>query len=256
MLLSPAEYDGIVLDLDGVVTDTAALHEAAWRRLFDAVLRHRPPSEGEDHRPFSGEDYLTYVDGKPRYDGARDFFRSRGIDLPWGEGNDPPSRETICGFANRKDAFFVGLLAVRGPHIFDNTVRLVTELQRRGLGAAVVSASRHCRMVLAAAGLSALFPVRVDGVDAERLGLPGKPDPATFLEAARRLNVQPDRTIVVEDAVAGVAAGARGGFGLVIGVDRFGSGERLRQHGADVVVSDLGQVELAKVDLPEASGQR
>ncbi|MGH3117415.1 MAG: HAD family hydrolase [Nocardioidaceae bacterium] len=256
MLLFPAKYDAIVLDLDGVITDTAALHEAAWRRMFDAVLRHRPFTAEEDHRPFSGEDYLTYVDGKPRYDGAQDFLLSRGIELPRGASTDPPYRETVCGLANRKDGYFVGLLAVRGPHVFDSTVRLVAELERRGLKAAVISASRHCRMVLAAAGLSALFPVRVDGVDAERLGLPGKPDPAVFLEAARRLDVQPARTIVVEDAEAGVAAGARGSFGLVIGVDRFGSGERLRTRGADVVVSDLGQIELAEVDLPEASGQR
>lgn len=245
MRLDPTDYDAIILDLDGVVTDTAAAHESAWRRLFDGFLRHRFAADRERRRPFSHEDYLTYVDGKPRYDGAHDFLAARGIELPWGSPADPPDRETICGLANRKDGYFVELLAARGLRVYDGTVRLVTELQHRGLKVAVVSASRHCRMVLAAAGLSALFPVRVDGLDAAQLGLPGKPDPAIFLEATRRLGVEPGRSILVEDAQAGVAAGARGGFGRVIGIDRAGDPERLRTHGADVVLSDLEEVEVA-----------
>ncbi|HYJ68823.1 MAG TPA: HAD-IA family hydrolase [Nocardioidaceae bacterium] len=254
--LRSGDYDAIVLDLDGVITDTAATHEAAWRRLFDSVLAQRPPREGEDHRPFTRADYLAYVDGKARYDGAHDFLVSRGVEIPWGAATDPPQRETVCGLANRKDGYFVRLLATRGPHVFDSTVRLVTDLRRLGLGVAVVSASRHCRTVLAAAGLSALFPVRVDGVDADRLGLPGKPDPAIFLEAARRLNADPRRMILVEDAEAGVTAGARGGFGVVIGVDRFGAGDRLRACGADVVVSDLGEVQLVITEHPTVSDRR
>ncbi len=253
MRIDPTEYDGIVVDLDGVVTDTAAVHQAAWRRLFDAILRHRSRLAGTEYQPFTNADYFTYVDGKSRYDGARDFLASRGIDLPLGMATDPPERGTVCGMANRKDVYFGELLASRGVHVFESTVRLVTELRSRGLESAVVSASRNCRIVLAAAGLSGLFPVRVDGVDAERLGLPGKPDPALFLEAARRLGTVPGRTILVEDAEAGLAAGAGGGFGLVIGIDRFGAGQRLLDHGADAVVADLRQVDLDPADVPEAS---
>jgi alpha,alpha-trehalase len=251
MRLDAAGYDAIILDLDGVVTDTASVHELAWRRLFDSVLRHRMKRADGAGRPFSHDDYLTYVDGKPRHDGARDFLASRGLTFRRGAPTDPPERETICGFAKRKDSYFVELLAVRGLRVFSGAVRLVSDLRRCGVQAAVVSSSRHCRMVLAAAGLSALFPVRVDGIDADRLGLQVQPDPAVFWEATRRLGVAPERAIVVEDAAAGVAAAVRGGFGLVIGVDREGNGERLRASGAHFVVETLDEIEVA--DAREAS---
>ncbi|HYJ68483.1 MAG TPA: HAD-IA family hydrolase [Nocardioidaceae bacterium] len=245
MRLDTARYDAIILDLDGVVTDTVSVHELAWRRLFDGVLRHRVKRADGAGRPFSHEDYLTYVDGKPRHDGARDFLASRGLKFRRGVPTDPPERETICGLAKRKDGYFVELLAARGLRVFSGAVRLVSELRRSGVQAAVVSNSRHCRMVLAAAGLSALFPVRVDGIDADRLGLPGRPDPAVFWEATRRLGIAPERAIVVEDAETGVAAASRGGFGLVIGIDREGGGEQLRTCGADVVVTSLDEIEIA-----------
>ena len=242
--LAVADYDAIVLDLDGVVTDTAAVHEAAWRRLFEGFFQHRRSPDGESLRPFSHEDYVAHVDGKSRAEAATAFLASRGIKLPRGIANDPPHRETICGLANRKDAYFVELVAARGLRVFQGTVWLVAQLQRRGIQAAVVSTSRHCRMVLAAAGLSALFPVRVDGVDGERLGLAGKPEPGVMLEAARRLGAPPCRTIIVEDAEVGVMAGREGGFGLVIGVDRSGEdGDLLRTHGAELVVSDLRELQ-------------
>ena len=252
MRLDPDSYDAIILDLDGVVTDTAAVHETAWRRLFDAVLRARSLRDNLPYEPFTVEDYLTYVDGKSRYDGARDFLASRGISLPWGSPHDSASHESVCGLANRKDAIFVELIASGGIRVFESTTRLVVALRRHGVEAAVVSASRNCRMILAASGLSGLFKVRVDGVDAERLDLPGKPDPAIFLEAAHRLDVSPERTILVEDAEAGVVAGRRGGFGLVIGIDRTGAMQRLRGLGADIVVADLAEVEIATPDASKA----
>ena len=251
--LTASDFDGIILDLDGVVTDTAAVHEAAWRRLFGGFFQYRRGRGGEALRPFSHEDYLAYVDGRSRYEAAQAFLASRKIKVPLGIANDPTHRETICGLANRKDAYFVELVAARGLRVYEGTVRLVAHLQRRGLQAAVVSGSRHCRMVLAAAGLSALFPVRVDGVDAERLGLAGKPEPAMILEAADRLGVRPDRAILVEDAEPGMLAGRRGGFGLVIGVDRAG-GDLLRTHGSDVVVADLREVELDGQVMPSPTG--
>jgi alpha,alpha-trehalase len=244
MRLDIARYDAIILDLDGVVTDTASVHELAWRRLFDGVLRHRVKRADGAGRPFSHDDYLTYVDGKPRQDGARDFFASRGLKFRRGVPTDPPERETIWGFARRKDGYFVELLAARGLRVFSGAVRLVSDLRRDGVQAAVVSSSRHCRMVLAAAGLSALFPVRVDGIDADRLDLPVEPDPAVFWEAARRLGVPPERAIVVENGSPRVAAAVRGGFGLVIGIDREGNAEQLRSSGADIVVNNLDEIEI------------
>lgn len=252
MRLDPNNFNAIILDLDGVVTDTAAIHEAAWRRLFDAVLRARSLRDNVTYQPFTEEDYLTYVDGKSRYDGARDFLASRAISLPFGTAHDPAQRETVCGLANRKDAIFAELIASGGIRVFESTTRLVVALRQHGVEPAIVTASRNGRTILAAAGLSGLFPVRVDGVDAERLDLPGKPDPAMFLEATRRLDVSPQRAILVEDSEAGVVAGRRGGFGLVIGIARTGSSERLRSLGADVVVADLAEVEIAIPDARKA----
>lgn len=244
LVLDPAELDAVLFDLDGVVTDTASVHAAAWTRLFDDHLSHRRPRPGEDLRPFTPEDYLRFVDGVSRADGVRRFLASRGIELPDGEPGDGPDAETVNGLGNRKDRLFAERLAEDGVDAFDSTVELVRALRAAGIGVAVFSASRNCRAVLEAAGLGDLFPVRVDGVVAAELGLPGKPDPAVLLEAARRLGVTPGRTAVVEDAEAGVEAGRRGGFALVIGVDRGGDPKRLAASGADVVVADLAEVEV------------
>lgn len=237
-------FDAVVFDMDGVVTDSASIHEAAWKELFDAFLRDRTARPGQDLSPFTRDDYERFVDGKPRSDGVTDFLAARGISLPRGERSDPPGAATVRGLGNRKDALFLDRVGRTGVPAFESTVALVRALRAAGIGTAVFSASRHCAEVLDAAGLANLFAVRVDGLVAEELGLRGKPDPAMLVEAARRLRAQPERTVVVEDAEAGVAAGRRGGFGLVIGVDRVGHGERLRSGGADAIVTDLAEVRL------------
>jgi beta-phosphoglucomutase family hydrolase len=238
-------FDAVIFDLDGVITDTASVHRAAWKRTFDAWLANRPPGAGEDHRPFSQDDYYRYVDGKPRYDGVRSFLDSRGISLPQGESSDPPQAETVCGLGNRKDELFLAFLRERGVAPFPSSIELLRRLRSGGSRTAIISASRNCLQVLEAARVTDLFDAKVDGVDAEALGLAGKPDPAIFLEAASRLRVEPTRAAVVEDALAGVEAGHRGRFGLVIGIDRGGHGEELRERGADVVVGDLGDLRVS-----------
>lgn len=246
VVIDPGRHDAVLFDLDGVITDTAAVHAAAWKQLFDEYLARRPSQPGEDHRPFTGDDYRRFVDGKPRYDGVASFLESRGISLPRGTPDDSDDTETVCGLGNRKDRLFSGRLDKEGVEAFGSTVELVHRLQAAGVGTAVFSASRNCRRVLDAAELGDLFPVRVDGEVAAALGLPGKPDPAVLLEAARRLGADPGRTVVVEDAEAGVEAGRRGGFALVVGVDRVGHAARLREKGADVVVTDLSEVDVAE----------
>lgn len=240
-------HQGVIFDLDGVLTDTARVHAAAWKQLFDEYLAQRPERRGEDHRPFTPEDYLSHVDGRPRGDGVESFLSSRGIHLPLGSPTDPPGSETVWGLGNRKNEQFLERLEHDGVHVFDDALALVERLHDRQVPIAVISASRNCERVLRAAGLHRYFAVRVDGVVAEELGLPGKPDPAVFLEAARRLGVAAELTVVIEDARAGVEAGRRGGFGLVVGVDRTGSGG-LAAAGADAVVSDLREIEVVALD--------
>ncbi|HEX6207039.1 MAG TPA: trehalose-phosphatase [Actinomycetota bacterium] len=255
--ISAAAIDAVIFDLDGVVTDTASVHSAAWKRLFDAYLQERAERTGDDWEPFEPDDYRRYVDGKPRYDGVRSFLAARGITLPEGETSDPPDRETVRGLGNRKDREFLDHIREHGVDAFPGTVRLIDDLHGLGVRTAIISASRNCQEVLRAAGLEDRFEERVDGLVAAGVGLPGKPDPAVFLEAARRLGVPPFRAASVEDALAGVEAGRRGGFALVIGVDRTGHAQELREHGADVVVSDLGEMSTtaeppAIGDLPDA----
>jgi trehalose 6-phosphate phosphatase len=242
--LSLDRLEAVVFDTDGVLTDTASVHAAAWKRLFDEYLQLRATRDGEPFRPFTEADYLRSVDGRPRYDGVAGFLASRGIELPWGDPDDPPDRETVCGLGNAKDRYFVAHLREHGAEPFPTSVAFVRGLRERGLRTAVVSASRNMVAVLESAGLRELFDAEVDGVEAARLGLPGKPDPALFLEAARRLGVTPDRAAVVEDALAGVEAGRRGRFAVVVGVDRGGQAAALAERGADVVVADLGELAL------------
>lgn len=252
LVIDLRERDAFLFDLDGVVTRTAALHAAAWKRLFDEVLARR---DGPGFVPFDLDaDYRRYVDGKPRFAGIRSFLDARGIALPPGTPADDAERDTIHGLGQRKNRFFTALLAERGVDVYDAAVRLLHALRARGVRTAVVSSSRNCAAVLRAARLTGLFDVRVDGRDLARdAGLRGKPAPDTFLEAARRLGVPPARCVVLEDAVAGVEAGRRGGFGLVIGVGD--DADALRAAGADVVVADLGALRLGG-DAVAADGAR
>ena len=237
--LTRMSFDAVVMDLDGVVTDTASLHEMAWKRLFDGFLATCPPRVGEDHRPFENDDYRRFVDGRARSDGAVGFLASRGIEL---------SAEEVHDLAVQKDNDFQELLRQVGPRLLPGSVALLNALRRAGFRTAIVSASRNCSAVLDQAGITDLFDARVDGVIAAELGLPGKPDPAVYLEAAARLRTSPERAVVVEDALAGVEAGRRGGFGLVVGVDRAGPGQELLARGAHVIVRDLAGIELDPVD--------
>jgi beta-phosphoglucomutase family hydrolase len=242
--LSLDRLEAVVFDTDGVLTDTASVHAAAWRRLFEAYLMRRASQRHEPFRAFTEADYLRHVDGRSRYDGVAGFLASRGITLPWGDPSDSPDRETVCGLGNAKDRFFGAHLRDHGAQVFPTSVAFVRRLRADGLRTAAVSASRNMVAVLEAAGLRELFDIEIDGVEADRLGLAGKPDPALFLEAARRLGVAPARAAVVEDALAGVEAGRRGRFGLVVGVDRGGQAAALAERGADVVVADLAELAL------------
>jgi alpha,alpha-trehalase len=242
--VSPQEFDAVIFDMDGVVTRTATLHAAAWKQLFDSFLRARAGPRGA-FVPFGiEEDYRTYVDGKPRYDGVASFLASRRISLPYGSPSDPSGAQTVCGLGNRKDAIFRQELTKRGAEVFESTVLLIRHLKSAGIKTGIFSASRNAEAVLSAAKILGIFDARVDGVDADRLKLPGKPDPATLLELARRLGVTPARTVVVEDAIAGVEAGRAGHFGMVIGVNRSKEPGTLAGNGADVEVADLSQVGL------------
>ncbi|MFI9629515.1 HAD family hydrolase [Streptomyces sp. NPDC052042] len=242
----------VVLDTDGVITDSAHSHAAAWKKAFDAVL-----SGIEGQPPFDVvDDYLRHVDGRSRRDGAAAFLASRGLDLPEGGPDDPPGTGTVWAVAARKDELFTRALRTERVEVWPGTVRLLDALCDRGTPCAAVSASRHATELLSRAGLLDRFAAVVDGNEASRLRLPGKPDPALFVEAARRLRAPVRDTAVVEDALAGVEAGRRGGFGLVIGVDRTGgpdSAAALRRHGADLVVSDPGDLLTAGAD---AGGDR
>ena len=233
-----------MFDTDGVLTDTARVPAAAWKRLLDGYLEQRAVRRGEPLWCFSEADYRCRVDGRPRADGVAGFLASRGIQLPWGDPADPPGRETVWGLGNAKDRCFVAYLRDHGATAFPSSVAFVRRLRERGLGTAVVSASRNMVAVLASAGLRELFDVAVDGVEAGRLGLAGKPDPGLFVEAARRLGVVPGRAAVVEDALAGVEAGRRGRFAVVVGLYRGGQAAALAERGADVVVDDLGDLVL------------
>lgn len=243
MLGLPSEIQACLFDLDGVLTQTAKVHAAAWKEMFDAFLRARAAQTGEPFVPFDAvEDYDEYVDGKPRYDGVRSFLQSRGIALPEGDPTDPPSAETVAGLGNRKNELVLALIHRDGVEAYDGSVRYVHAVREAGVHRAVVSSSANCREVLAAAGIEDLFEVRIDGLVAEREHLRGKPAPDTFLAAARAFGVQPSQAAVFEDALAGVAAGRAGRFGFVVGVDRAGQADSLRAHGADLVVSDLAEL--------------
>lgn len=239
----PTGVTACLFDLDGVLTQTAKVHSAAWKQMFDDYLRKRARRTDEAFLPFDpiGE-YDQYVDGKPRYDGVRAFLASRGVELPEGDPSDTPDTETIDGLGNRKNEIVLRLIREQGVQPYEGSVRYVKAVQAAGLRRAVVSSSTNCRDVLAAAGIQDLFEAIVDGVVAEREHLQGKPAPDTFLAGARTLGVEPAEAVVFEDALAGVEAGRAGRFGFVVGVDRVGQAEALRAHGADLVVDDLAEL--------------
>ena len=250
--LSPRDYDAVLFDLDGVLTKTASVHAAAWKRLFDGFLEQRAAATGEPFVSFDIDgDYRRYVDGKPRYDGVASFLKSRGIELPFGALEDTPGAQTVRGLGKLKDQYFTEQLRQQGVEVYEAAIALVRSLRAQEIKTAVVSSSNNCAAVLDAAGIAQLFDTRVDGIDIVRDGLQGKPAPDAFLEAARRLNAEPARAVVVEDAIAGVEAGSGGRFGCVIGVDHGGHSPALREAGADVVVTSLAQVKIA-VEPPSA----
>jgi beta-phosphoglucomutase family hydrolase len=237
------QYDAVLFDLDGVITNTATLRAICWKKMFDEYLRERAEQKEEAFRPFDlATDYRLYVDGEPRFDGVRDFLRSRDIQLPEGSPDDPADVETVHGLGNRKNDLVNRAIAEVGVEPYAGTVQFIHQVRRDGFKIAVVTASQNCDAVLRAAKLDDLFEVRVDGnvIQAQRLA--GKPAPDTFLIAAKLLGVEPIRTVVIEDAISGVEAGSNGKFGLVIGVARKGNTEELKRHGAHLVVEDLGEL--------------
>jgi beta-phosphoglucomutase family hydrolase len=232
-----------LFDLDGVLTKTAVVHNAAWKEMFDAYLQERSRRTGEPFVPFDpGRDYDEYVDGKPRADGTRSFLASRGIELPEGSDDDPPSAETVHGLGTRKNEIVLRRIREDGVEAYESSVRYVRAARDAGLRRAVVSSSANCRDVLIAAGIEDLFEARIDGVVAGREHLRGKPAPDTFLAAARALGLGPQAAAVFEDALAGVEAGRAGRFRFVVGVDRTGQADALKKHGADIVVADLAEL--------------
>jgi beta-phosphoglucomutase family hydrolase len=236
-------YDAVLLDLDGVITDTASIHAACWKQMFDEYLQNRAAQRGEKFRPFDvAADYRLYVDGKPRFDGVRDFLASRDIRLPEGSLDNPPQAETVCGLGNRKNDLVNKIIEEVGVEPYAGSVKLLHQLRDEGFKIAVVTSSQNCTAVLKSANLDDLFEVRVDGNTIHAQHLAGKPAPDTFLIAAKLLGVEPRRAIVIEDAISGVEAGSAGNFGLVIGVARKGNAEELQGHGAHLVVNDLGEL--------------
>ncbi len=236
------QFDAVLFDMDGVITDTASTHAEAWKRLFDAYLEERAKRDGTPHEPFDAHtEYRDYVDGKPRFDGVQSFLESRGIELPWGDPEDGPDQETVCGLGNRKDGYFNAWLRENKVRVFPGTLEFIKALRAAGVRVAVFTASRNADAVLENAGVAELFDAKVDGRKTALLNLPGKPDPATLQLAASEVGVAPDRSVIVEDAIAGVQAGSRGSFAFVIGVDRANYAEALRENGADLVVNDLSE---------------
>jgi beta-phosphoglucomutase family hydrolase len=243
MLGLPSTVRACLFDLDGVLTDTASVHDAAWAEMFDAYLRERSLRDRSTFVPFDlDRDYTTYVDGRPRVDGVRAFLQSRGVSLPAGGADDPPSAETLHGLGNRKNEILLRRIARDGVRAYPGSVRYLRAVRAAGIPAALVSSSANAGPVAEAAGLADLLTARVDGASAARENLRGKPAPDTYLAGARALGVDPAAAAVFEDALAGVEAGRNGRFGYVVGVDRAHQADALRAHGADVVVTDLADL--------------
>lgn len=236
-------FHAVIFDLDGVVTKTAVVHAAAWKATFDEFLRSWEKKTGEPFKEFTyEEDYLTYVDGKPRYKGVQSFLESRGINLDFGDAGDGTDKETVCGLGNRKNVKFVEALKTKGAEIYPSTIELIKDLRSKGVRIGVASSSANCQYILQSTGLEDLFETRVDGVVSKELGLKGKPEGDIFVKAAENVGAKPDTSIVVEDAVSGVQAGVNGKFGLVIGIAREHNEDDLKSNGADVVIDDFAGI--------------
>jgi len=239
----PDGVSACLFDMDGVVTQTATVHAAAWKQMFDEFLRGYAERAGTEFVPFDPHhEYDAYVDGKPRLDGTRSFLESRGIDLPEGTPDDPPGTPTLYGLSNRKNNLVLAKVAAGGVQVYPGSISYIRSVKDKGISTAIVSASANTVQVLESAGIEDLFDARIDGVIAKQRGLRGKPAPDTFLAAAEALGVPAAHAVVFEDAQAGVAAGHAGHFALVVGVDRVGQAAELREHGADIVVKDLSEL--------------
>lgn len=241
--ISKTDFDAVIFDLAGVVTDTATIHAEAWKRMFDEFLSQYTASKNLHFQPFDIDtDYRLFVDGKPRFDGVRSFLQSRGIKLSEGRADDSPGSGTIHGLGNLKNGYFLKHIKEHGADVYPSTVEFIHCLKKHGFKTGIISSGRSCAMILDSVNLSDLFDARVNGIDSEFPGIKGKPAPDIFLEAARQLKVKPERAVVIEDAISGVQAGRAGKFGLVIGIARKGDRESLLQNGADVAVEDLSEV--------------
>ncbi len=244
-----------VFDLDGVVTQSASIHSEAWKTMFDEYLKVWSAEKGVEFREFTNADYLKFVDGKPRYQGCKSFFESRGVELPFGDPSDGPDVISICGLGNKKNVLYTSILGEKGAEVFPTSVEFIRELKRRGIRVGVASSSANTKMVLQKAGLTDLFETRVCGIVSAEMSLKGKPNPDIFVVAAKALGFDPVDTMMVEDAIAGVQAGAAGKFGLVLGIAREIPAAELQQNGADLVVGDLGEITVDQVDEWFASGK-
>ena len=233
-------FDAVVFDVDGVLTNTAVIHAASWKAMFDEYLHLRESRDGETFREFTYEkDYLPYVDGKPRYKGVQSFLESRGIAVGFGDPKDKPGKETVCGLGNRKNATFIKVLKEKGVEVYQSSVDLIKDLKAKGIRIGAASSSKNCQYILQTADIIDLFETCIDGVVSAELGLKGKPEGDIFVKAAENIGAHPSRAVVVEDAVSGVQAGINGGFGLVIGVARENNANELKSNGANVVVADF-----------------
>ncbi len=248
-IMQKYSFDAVIFDLDGVVTKTALLHSEAWKETFDQYLQQRKNKNNKPFREFTHEDdYLPFVDGKPKYEGVKSFFQSRGINIPFGDPSDTADKNTICGVGNKKNILFRQLLKKRGAETYPSTIQFIKNLKESGIRVGVASSSRNCETILESVGLEKLFETRVDGVVSAQLKLKGKPEGDIFVKASRNLNAVPSKTVIVEDAISGIQAGRNGGFGLVLGVARNNNESELIENGADIVVSDLAKISMEYIE--------
>lgn len=242
------EIDALIFDLDGVVTQTRNVHMEAWRKLFDEFFR-QAGKQAHDTTAMSDADYLNYLDGKPRYQGVRSFLSARGVELPFGNPDDPPGFDTVCAAGNRKNELFRKEIEKGKTEVYEDAVSSLRLWREQGIKTAIVSSSKNCKMIIEQAGIDGLFDVRVDGLVSEERGLKGKPDPDIFVVAARELGARPEKSVVFEDAIPGVQAGQAGFFGLVVGVGRYDNREELMEHGADIAIKDFHELDLGGEDI-------